>query len=89
MFTNEPWPDRPLTGINAYLGAAPIAAALARGASTPAANALGWDVSATLLFELDMPLRDARRQRQVELRQPALLTPFPQQARKPCVGLSP
>ena len=32
MFTNEPWPDRPLTGINAYLGAAPIAAALARGA---------------------------------------------------------
>lgn len=32
MFTGEHWPDRPLTGINAYLGAAPIAAALARGA---------------------------------------------------------
>jgi hypothetical protein len=32
MFTGENWPDRPLTGINAYLGAAPIAEALARGA---------------------------------------------------------
>jgi len=32
MFTGEAWPDRQLTGINAYLGAAPIAAALARGA---------------------------------------------------------
>ncbi|MDB5394494.1 MAG: lraT [Rhodospirillales bacterium] len=32
MFTGEVWPDRPLTGINAYLGAAPIAKALARGA---------------------------------------------------------
>jgi hypothetical protein len=32
MFTGETWPDRPLTGVNAYLGAAPIAEALARGA---------------------------------------------------------
>ena len=32
MFTGEAWPDRNLTGINAYLGAAPIAAALAKGA---------------------------------------------------------
>jgi hypothetical protein len=32
MFTGDSWPERPLTGINAYLGAAPIAEALARGA---------------------------------------------------------
>ena len=32
MYSGEPWPDRPLTAINAYLGAVPIAAALAKGA---------------------------------------------------------
>jgi hypothetical protein len=32
MFSGERWPDAKLTAINAYLGAAPIAAALAKGA---------------------------------------------------------
>jgi hypothetical protein len=32
MFTGEVWPERDFTCINAYLGAAPIAAALAQGA---------------------------------------------------------
>ena len=32
MFSGEHWPDAKLTAINAYLGAAPIAAALAKGA---------------------------------------------------------
>ena len=32
MFTGAAWPDAKLTSINAYFGAAPIAAALARGA---------------------------------------------------------
>jgi hypothetical protein len=32
MFSGEPWPDKPLGAINAYLGAQPIAAALAKGA---------------------------------------------------------
>jgi hypothetical protein len=32
MASGEPWPDRIFTTINAYLGAAPIAAALAKGA---------------------------------------------------------
>src|SRR5271156_4074016 len=32
MFSGEGWPDAPLTAINAYLGAIPIAAALAQGA---------------------------------------------------------
>jgi hypothetical protein len=32
MFTGAGWPDAKLTAINAYLGAAPIAAALAKGA---------------------------------------------------------
>jgi len=32
MFSDQAWPERKLTSINAYLGAAPIAAALAQGA---------------------------------------------------------
>ncbi len=32
MYSGETWPDRPLSTINAYLGAAPIARALAKGA---------------------------------------------------------
>lgn len=32
MFSGEAWPDKPLSAINAYLGAQPIAAALAKGA---------------------------------------------------------
>jgi hypothetical protein len=32
MYSGEAWPEKPLATINAYLGAAPIAAALAKGA---------------------------------------------------------
>jgi hypothetical protein len=32
MFSGAPFPDRPLTSVNAYIGAFPIAAALAKGA---------------------------------------------------------